>query len=79
MRVRAEKKRKSELSPRIVRVIDRERARLGRATAVLKCLTVASIYDDKIDVSDVVEVAYRLVLKAIDHLDSIELLRAAEK
>jgi hypothetical protein len=71
--------RRSELSPRVARAIDRERGRLGRAAAVLRCLLVASMYDDEIDVTEVAEAACRLVNKAIDRLDIVELCRIAKK
>jgi hypothetical protein len=67
-----------ELPPRLRRAIERERRRLGHATAVLNCLMVAAMYDERIDASAVAKVACSLVSKAIDRLDSLELLRALE-
>jgi hypothetical protein len=68
-----------ELPPRLRRAIERgERPRLGHATAVLNCLMVAAMYDESIDASAVAKVACSLVSKAIDRLDSVELLRAVE-
>jgi hypothetical protein len=69
----------ANLSPKVIRAIERERRRLDRATALLKCLTVASMYDDAIDAGGVAEVAYRLVEKAIGRLDVVELRRAAKR
>lgn len=71
--------RRSEPSPRVARAIDRERGRLGRAAALLRCLIVASMYDDEIEVTEVAEEACRLVNKAIDRLDIVELCRIAKK
>ena len=51
---------------------------LGHATAVLNCLMVAAMYDENIDASAVAKVACGLVSKAIDRLDSVELLQAVE-
>lgn len=67
-----------ELPPRLRRAIERERTRLGHATALLNCLMVAAMYDERIDASAVAKVACSLVCKAIDKLDSVELLRAVE-
>lgn len=67
-----------ELPPRLRRAIERERTRLGHATAVLNCLMVAAMYDESIDASAVAKIACSLVSKAIDKLDSLELLRAVE-
>ncbi len=67
-----------EMPPRLRRAIERERTRLGHATAVLNCLMVAAMYDESIDASAVAKVACSLVSKAIDKLDSVELLRAVE-
>jgi hypothetical protein len=39
---------------------------------------VAAMYDESIDASAVAKVACSLVSKAIDKLDSVELLRAVE-
>jgi len=68
----------TDLPPRLRRLIERERRRLGHATAVLNCLMVAAMYDERIDASAVAKVACSLVSKAIDKLDSVELLRAVE-
>jgi hypothetical protein len=68
----------AELPPRLRRAIERERTRLGHATAVLNCLMVAAMYDESIDASSVAKIACSLVSKAIDKLDSVELLRAIE-
>lgn len=68
----------ADLPPRLRRLIERERRRLGHATAVLNCLMVAAMYDEHIDASAVAKVACSLVSKAIDKLDSVELLRAVE-
>lgn len=65
-----------ELPPRLRRAIERERRRLGHATAVLNCLIVAAMYDESIDASAAAKVACSLVSKAIDRLDSVELLGA---
>ena len=43
----------ADLSPKVIRAIERERRRLDRATALLKCLTVVSMYDDAIDAGGV--------------------------
>lgn len=67
-----------DLPPRLRRAIERERTRLGHATAVLNCLMVAAMYDESIDASAVAKIACSLVSKAIDKLDSVELLRAIE-
>jgi hypothetical protein len=67
-----------DVPPRLRRAIERERRRLGHAAAVLNCLMVAAMYDEHIDASSVAKVACSLVCKAIDKLDSIELLRAVE-
>jgi hypothetical protein len=66
-----------ELPPRLRRA-ERERTRLGHASALLNCLMVAAMYDERIDASAVAKVACTLVSKAIDKLDSVELLRAIE-
>jgi hypothetical protein len=39
---------------------------------------VAAMYDESIDASSVAKIACSLVSKAIDKLDSVELLRAIE-
>jgi hypothetical protein len=55
-----------------------ERRRLGHAAALLNCLMVAAMYDERIDASAVAKIACSLVSKAIDRLDSVELPRALE-
>jgi hypothetical protein len=71
--------RGADIPPRMQRIIERERRRLGRATALLRCLVVASMYDEELDVTDIAEVVRRLVDRAIDRLDAVELRRVVPK
>jgi hypothetical protein len=51
---------------------------MARASAILRCLALASRYttDEQIDVAELVDAANQLVERAIDRLDGVELLKA---
>jgi hypothetical protein len=70
-----------DIPPGTALAIQRERRRLGLARSLLKCLSVASMYDEKIDASSagVAEVACRLIEETINHLELAELCRGGEK
>lgn len=67
--------RSSQIPPLVERRLGRERARLYRAAAILRCLEVASAHADDLPVTSAVETARRLVDKALNQLDSVVLLR----
>lgn len=51
---------------------------MARASAILRCLALASRYatDQEIDLAEVVDVAHQLIERAIDRLDEVALLNA---
>lgn len=56
------------------RRIERERRRLQRASAVLRCLVYAANHDAPgIDCGDVARVALKLIERALDALDVVKL------
>ena len=72
--------RKDGIGRAVEAVIERERRNLMRASAVLASLTVAVMYDeDQVSADDVAYVAREIVDRAVEALDLVELIKAAEK
>lgn len=76
---------RASLPRRVYRAIDRERRRMARASAILRCLSRASRYvteqeigltDVVDDLAEVADLAHQLIERAIDRLDEVELLKA---
>lgn len=64
----------------IFEVIERERRKLRRASAVLASLSVSLDYlKDQIDAGDIADVARELIEGATEALDRVELGRAAKR
>lgn len=72
--------RAAAIPPGAAQTIEHERRRLQQASAVLKCLTIAVLYEDwydeGIDTADVALVVRRLVDEAIAALDLVALTRS---
>ncbi len=70
-----------DIPPCLAAAIKEWRSRLGVASALLHCLSVASMYDESIDSSSagVAEVAGRLIDETIKQLEPVEPSRSAAK
>ena len=77
----ADSERGPDLPPYIALMIRQVRRRLRVANSLLKCLSVASMYDPQIDTSSagVAGVASRLICSALEQLDPSKLLSAERK
>ena len=59
-------------------MIERERLSLMRVSSLLACLRIATLYDEEVNVADIVDVANGVMVDAIEALDIVNLNRAAD-
>jgi hypothetical protein len=72
--------RKDVFERTVLDVIERERRKLQRASAVLASLSVSLEYlKDQIDAGDIADVARELIDGATEALDRVEMGRAAKR
>lgn len=67
----------TQISPGLRALIERERLSLMRVSSLLTCLRIATLYDEEVNVADIVEVANGVMSDAIEALDIVNLTRVA--